>query len=140
VRGILSTDRLWPAALVGAGNLGRALVTYRGFASRGFEIAAVFDRDPAVVGQRLGSTGNRVVLPMSELPPVVRARNLRIGIIAVPASAAQDVAEQMLNAGIRGLLNFAPAGLDVPVGVPVVSADPAIHLEQLAFQVAELAP
>lgn len=139
VRGILGTDRLWPAVLVGAGNLGRALAAYRGFARRGFQIVAVFDSDPAVVGQGLGTAGELTVLPMSQLPQVVRSGDIRIGIIAVPAPAAQNVAEQMLDAGIRALLTFAPAGLDVPHRVPVVSADLAIHLEQLAFQVAELA-
>jgi redox-sensing transcriptional repressor len=136
---ILGTDRIWPTVMVGAGNLGRALAAYRGFTKRGFEIVAVFDHNPAVVGETLAHSDGLCVHPMSDLPAIIRERRIRIGIVAVPAAHAQQVSEQMLAAGIIGLLNFAPVALDVPRGVPVASVDLAINFEQLAFQVAELA-
>lgn len=137
-RKILGTDRMWPTALVGAGNLGRALVAYRGFTKKGFRIVAVFNKESSIVGQTLPHAGGLTVLPVSKLPETVQAKNIRIGIIAVPASEAQPVAEQMLQAGIQGVLNFAPVALDVAPGVPVAAVDLAINLEQLAFQVSEL--
>ena len=138
-RMILGTDQVWPAALVGAGNLGRALVAYRGFARKGFEIVAVLDRDASIIGRPLPDSDGLTVLPVSTLPQVVPAKNIRIGIIAVPAPEAQLVADLMLQAGGQGIVNFAPVALDVPPGVPVSAIDLAIHFEQVAFQVAESA-
>ncbi len=137
-RKILGTDRIWPTAMVGAGNLGRALAAYRGFAGRGFKIVAIFDRDAHVVGKPVPHSDGLCVHPMDALPQVVQEHRIRIGIIAVPAAEAQWVSEQMLAAGVVGLLNFAPVALNVPPGVPVASVDLAINFEQLAFQVAEL--
>ncbi len=135
---ILGTNRVWATALVGAGNLGRALAAYRGFAGRGFRIAAVFDTNLSFVGRPLPQSAGLVVRPMSELSSVIAGEQIRIGIVAVPAAEAQVTAERLLSAGVLGLLNFAPVALDTPPGVPVVSVDLAVHFEQLAFQVAEL--
>lgn len=138
-RMILGTDQTWHAALVGAGNLGRALVAYRGLARKGFEIVAVLDRDASIIGRPLPDSDGLTVLPVSTLPEIVPAKNIRIGIIAVPAPEAQPVADLMLRAGVQGIVNFAPVALDVPPGVPVSAIDMAIHFEQVAFQLAELA-
>ena len=118
--------------IVGAGNLGRALMAYRGFASKGFQLAAVFDNDPSKVGKKQGAFP---VQPLSELEPTIRAHNIKLAMIAVPADVAQDVADQLIDAGIRGLLNFAPVSLTVPAQIAINSVDLAVQLEQLSFQV-----
>ena len=132
LRKILGTDRTWNVLLVGAGNIGRALSTYRGFNAKGFRVAAVFDNDPGKVGRKLGPF---VVQPLSEMADVIHRQAIRLAIIAVPADSAQDVADQLIAAGIRGLLNFAPVSLSVPRDVAVNTVDMAVQLEQLAFQV-----
>lgn len=133
LRSRLSLDREWRAALVGAGNIGRALCTHRAFRERGFHIVALFDNDP----RKEGCTWGRLkVLPMSQLGHCVRELGIELGIIAVPAEAAQGVADQLVAAGIRGILNFAPTRVICPNGIPVRSVDFTVDLEQLAFLVA----
>lgn len=129
---ILGTDKSWNAAIVGAGNIGRALLPYGRFARKGFDIVAIFDNDPKVVGSKVA---NRTVRPMSDLPKLVTERDIKIGIVAVPAPAAQGVTDALINAGVLGILNFAPVRLDVHDAVSVVSVDFSLSLEQLAFQV-----
>ena len=104
LRHILGTDKVWNVLLVGAGNLGRAVVSYRGFDSKGFRLVAVFDNDPAKIGKHHGSM---IIQPMTELPATVKAHSIRLAILAVPAGAAQSAADQLVAAGVRGLLNFA---------------------------------
>jgi redox-sensing transcriptional repressor len=128
---ILGTDKVWQVLLIGAGNLGRALVAYKGFSAKGFELAAVFDADPAKQGIAFG---DRRVRPVSELPKAVHEEGVKLAIMAVPAEAAQAVADQLVAAGIRGILNFAPTSLAVPESVAVQSVDLAVQLEQLSFK------
>src|SRR5438477_5905411 len=111
VRKILGTDKIWPVLLVGAGNLGRALLAYRGFDTKGFKLVAVFDNDSSKIGKKFGPF---VVQPLSELTSTVQSKAIRLGMIAVPADVAQDVADQLIESGVRGLLNFAPVSLNVP--------------------------
>jgi redox-sensing transcriptional repressor len=132
LRRILGTDKTWLMALVGVGNLGRALVRYRGFEKQNFEIVAVFDNDPRVVGTTVGTLA---VQPLDDLEESVRKRKIRIAIIAVPAEAAQGVADRLVAAGIRGILNFAPTTIVVPDPVKCCAVDLAVQLEQLTFQV-----
>jgi redox-sensing transcriptional repressor len=132
VRRILGTDRTWDVLLVGAGNLGRALMAYRGFESKGFRVVAVFDADPAKVGRRHGAL---TVQALSDLAQTVADRSIRLAMIAVPADAAQDVADRLIAVGVRGLLNFAPVSLTVGPDVALSAVDLAVQLEQLAFQV-----
>ncbi|MFO0827739.1 MAG: redox-sensing transcriptional repressor Rex [Phycisphaerales bacterium] len=132
LRTILSKDREWNACIIGAGNIGRALMPYGRFRRDGFAIVAIFDRDPAVVGTTIG---DHRVLPLSELRAVVRDRSVRIGIIAVPAESAQETADRLVDAGVAGILNFAPHRLEVGSRVSVVNVDFTVALEQLAFQV-----
>jgi redox-sensing transcriptional repressor len=131
IRRILGTDRTWRVALVGAGNLGTALLRYRGFRRQGFEIAAVFDSDPKLDGKTVAGV---TVYAISELPRVIRDQGIKLAIIAVPAGAAQEVATSLADAGVRGILNFAPTRLDVPASVRVHPVDLALQLEQLAFR------
>lgn len=132
IRSALGIDREWAAVLVGAGNLARALLRYRGFLERGFRIVGLFDADPAKVGQRVEGLEVR---PVSELRRQARALRAELGIMAVPWEAAQEVGELLAAAGVRGVLNFAPAVLRLPAGIAVVNVDLTIQLEQLAFQV-----
>jgi len=129
---ILGTDRVWHAAIVGAGNIGRALMPYARFGRKGFDIVAVFDNDPAVIGR---TVANHRVRSLDDLPALVKERDVKIGIIAVPATAAQQAAEKLIAAGVVGILNFAPVRLEVHEAVSVVSVDFLQSLEQLAFQV-----
>ena len=136
LRSLLALDREWRVALVGAGNIGRALCTYRTFRERGFHIVALFDNDP----RKAGCTWGRLkVLPMGQLARTVRDLRIELGIIAVPPEAAQGVADQLVAAGIRGILNFAPTRVVCPDGLPVRSVDFAVDIEQLAFLVANRA-
>ncbi len=132
VKRILGTDKIWNVMLVGAGNLGRALLAYRGFEQKGFKMTAVFDADPSKVGKKHGPF---VIQAMSDLPATVQKQNIRLAIIAVPADNAQDVADQLVTAGVRGLLNFAPVSITVPGDVALNAVDLAVQLEQLSFQV-----
>lgn len=134
VRRILGTDRKSNVLLVGLGNLGHALIAFRGFARKGFEMAAVFDNDAAKVGRNVGGGLSIIVQPLSELNATVRKQGIRLGIIAVPAQAAQGIADALVSAGVRGILNFAPVALQVDRSVALTSVDLAVHLEQLLFQ------
>jgi redox-sensing transcriptional repressor len=111
VKHILGTDRTWNVLLVGAGNLGRALMAYRGFDAKGFKLVAVFDNDPAKAGVKVAEF---VIHPLTDLEKVVKALKIQLGIMAVPSETAQDVADRLVAAGVRGLLNFAPVSISVP--------------------------
>ena len=135
VKGILGTDKRSNVVLIGIGNLGRALISYRGFTKRGFELVAALDNDPNKIGWQTPPPHSLKVQSIAELPAVVKRYSVRIGLLAVPAPAGQAVAQKMVEAGIRGILNFAPVTLHVGHGVVVAPVDLSIHLEQLAFQV-----
>ena len=129
---IFGRDRSWNAALVGVGNIGRALLSYERFSKEAFHIAAVFDCDGSCIGE---SYGGRIVHPMEDLQKLVDENDIRLGIVAVPADAAQAVADLLIKVGIKGILNFAPRRLDVHDAVSVTSVDFTLALERLAFQV-----
>src|SRR5262249_35583301 len=132
IRRALGIDREWSVVLVGVGNLARALLRYRGFSQRGFRIVALFDTDPAKIGQNVDGL---VIQALDEVPTVVSIRKAELGVLAVPAEAAQSVADTLVAAGVRGLLNFAPGILRLPASVSLVSVDLTVQLEQLAFLV-----
>lgn len=134
VRQILGTDKKSNVLLVGAGNLGQALVAYRGFSKRGFEIVAVFDKDSRKIGKSIAGQKSMRVQPLKEMAASIRSHNIRLGILAVPADSAQSVAESLVESGVRGILNFAPVTLQVDEGISISSVDLAVHLEQLSFQ------
>ena len=133
IRRILGTDQPWTVAIVGVGNLGRALLGYRGFSERGFRIVAAFDTDAGKVGSQIEGVE---VFHVDRLAEVARAHRLRLGVIAVPAAAAQKAADLLVAHGIEGILNFAPVTLSLPDHVRRVGVDLAIELEQLTFAVA----
>ena len=128
---ILHVDRMWEVVLVGAGDLGHALASYRGFAGRGFKIAAVFDRDPDKIGQNLSK--ELIIEDVSDQPDRVMEAGWQIAIIAVPAEEAQGVAATLMEAGVKAILNYAPISLIAPSGVRVEQIDPAVHLQHLTY-------
>ncbi|MEP6624435.1 MAG: redox-sensing transcriptional repressor Rex [Acidimicrobiia bacterium] len=120
----------WPVAIVGVGNLGHALANYVGLTERGFRVLALVDADPAKVGSEVGDL---CVESLDDLTGIVRSRGITIGIIATPAVAAQEVADQLVAAGVQSILNFAPAVISVPEGVSVRKVDLATELQILSF-------
>lgn len=130
VRRELGLTQHWPVVIAGIGNLGHALANYRGFAERGFLAAALVDADPEKVGEQIEGLAIRHI---DELPEIVREHASAIGVISTPAVAAQDVADRMVAAGIRSILNFAPVVLAVPEGVSVRKVDLAIELQILTY-------
>jgi redox-sensing transcriptional repressor len=132
IKGILGTHQDWRIALVGVGNLGRALLGYRGFGNQGFRIAAAFDSDPAKVAQPIDDVPTYL---LSDAPRIVAEKEIRLALIAVPAPFAQEVADLLVQAGVHGIVNFAPVTISVPKTVSIVEVDLAIELEQLTFAV-----
>ena len=137
IQRILGTDVEWSIALVGVGNLGRALIGYRGFQRPPFRIVAAFDIETHKIGEKFEGIP---VFPIDELRQRVAEFGIRLGLLAVPAPAAQEVAEQLLKAGLRGIFNFAPVKLSLPDEIQLVSVDLAVELEQLTFAVVNRGP
>ncbi len=134
----LGSAQPWGVVIVGVGNLGRALISYRGFTSRGFAIVGLVDNHPDVIGESITTSelGNLVALkvrPLVELETIVGATKAQIGVIATPADCAQGVCDRFVASGIRSILNFAPVVLEVPNGVEVRKVDLAVELQILAF-------
>ncbi|MFI5460377.1 MAG: redox-sensing transcriptional repressor Rex [Isosphaerales bacterium] len=132
LRHILGIDHEWPLAVVGIGNLGRALLRYRGFRTRGFHVVALFDNDPAKIGQQHEGL---IVEPIESLRKVIAPRKIRLALLCVPTEAAQRVADLLVASGIGGILNFAPVPLIVPAHVNLVHVDLSVQLENLAYKV-----
>ena len=132
IRRTLGIDRTWRAVIIGVGNLARALLRYRGFGEQGFQIVGLFDSDPKKVGQPVEGL---VIETVSTIPQRIPALAAELAILTVPSESAQAVADQLIAAGVKGLMNFAPVLLRVPPRVQLVSVDLAIQLEQLAFLV-----
>ncbi|HJS26329.1 MAG TPA: redox-sensing transcriptional repressor Rex [Actinomycetota bacterium] len=130
IRRELGLTQHWPIVIAGIGNLGHALANYRGFAERGFRPAALVDNDPAKVGEQVGELRIRA---MDDLGAIAREHDALIGVICTPAAAAQSVADAMVAAGVRSILNFAPVALAVPEGVSVRKVDLAVELQILTY-------
>lgn len=130
LREILGLDRRWRVALVGAGRIGAALFEYAGFRERGFDIVAILDHDPAKIGERWG---DRVIRSVDRLEETIREASVEIVIVAVPASAGQEVVDRAVEAGVRGILNFAPTHLRVPEEVALKDVNLVTELEVLSF-------
>ena len=130
LRTIMGLDQEWKAALVGLGRLGRAIISYPGFSREGFQVVAIFDASPALVGTELNGIK---VLPMDDLGPVVRDLGVHIGIVAVPEEHAQGVVDRLVGSGVKGILNYAPTSPQVPEGISVRNIDPVLSLQTLTF-------
>lgn len=137
LREILGLERDWRVAIIGAGKIGVALANYGGFLQRGFHVAGMYDSDPAKVGV---SWGAGMVRNITALADDVAAHGLDIAVLAVPATVAQTVVDRVVSAGIRAILNFAPAQLHVPDGITLKNVNMAMELEGLSFALAHTAP
>lgn len=126
----LSVD--WSVSLVGAGNLGLALSTYKGFRDRGFIITSIFDADPQKIGTMIG---NVEVMPIEKLIEVTKQNHTQIGIVTVPGAAAQEIADELIKAGVQAILNFAPVVLNIPPEIELRNVDLTVNLEVLTFNV-----
>ncbi len=133
IKEILGVNRTHKLALVGAGHLGQALARYEGFSEYGFSVGAIFDADPSKVG---GDISGYLVLPAASLEEVVREQEMDVGVITVPASAAQKVAEQLVKGGVKAIWNFAPIRLEVPANVEVRQENLTVGLLALSYYLA----
>ncbi len=130
LREILKVDRIWDVVVVGAGDLGHALAHYNGFQNRGFRVVAIFDNDKNKIGQQIGDFTIEDSATMSER---IKALGVKIAMITVPASAAQEVADKLVQAGIKSILNYAPVNINVPNHVKVQYSDPATNLQRMTY-------
>ncbi|MEK6715799.1 MAG: redox-sensing transcriptional repressor Rex [Candidatus Omnitrophota bacterium] len=127
---ILGTDKNWDVALVGVGNLGSALLSYKGFAAQGFKVVCAFDSDLRKVDKTLEGIK---IQDTSEIEPTVRERNIHIAIVATSAESAQAVVDMLIKSGVKGILNFAPIRPQAPASVNILNIDLSIELERLAY-------
>ena len=127
---ILNVDRVWEVVIVGMGDIGHALAHYQGFANRGFHVKMVFDNDPKKIGQKIGEFE---VFDTALIGEKIKQHKIKLAMITVPASSAQDVAEQLVKAGVKAILNYAPISLNVPEGVKVQYIDPVTHLQRMTY-------
>lgn len=130
---ILGLDRKWNIIIIGAGKLGSALALYHGFVDRGFNISAILDVDPDIIGKRLGGVE---VEKLDMLQQRVKESNVSIGVVTVPASVAQDVTDKLVEAGVKAILNFSPRVLRVPNHIVLRNVDLSVNLEVLSFNLA----
>jgi redox-sensing transcriptional repressor len=130
LRDILKVGRVWEVVIVGMGDIGHALARYNGFANRGFHISMVFDNDPAKIGQKVGEYE---IFDTATLAENIKQNKIKIAMLTVPATSAQDMADQLVKAGIKAILNYAPTSLNVPRGVYVQHTDPVTHLQRMTY-------
>jgi redox-sensing transcriptional repressor len=130
LRSILKVDRVWDIVVVGAGDIGSAVARYQGFQNRGYRVVMLFDNDPGKVGQHIGEF---TVLDTSQIGAAIGSANIKVAMIAVPAISAQAVADELIKAGVRAILNYAPINLVVPEGVYVQHTDPVTHLQRMTY-------
>lgn len=130
LREILKVERVWDVAVVGMGDMGHALARYQGFSDRGFRVAMVFDNDPAKIGEQVG---HFVVRDTKEIVTAIRKSGIKVAMLCVPAAAAQEVTNLLMEAGVKAILNYAPISLSVPAGVRVQYLDPSIGLQRMTY-------
>ena len=127
---ILKVHKVWDIALIGAGDLGHAIARYGGFANRGFQIALVFDNDSEKVGKKVGGF---LVHSVSEIEEKIKEMDIQVAMLTVPASAAQQIAEVLVRAGVRAILNYAPTMLNLPPEIHVENIDPIFQLQHMTY-------
>ena len=130
LREILKVGRVWDVAVIGMGDMGHALTRYQGFRDRGFRVAMVFDSDPAKVGTLVE---NFTVRDSKEILSALRDAGIKVAMLCVPASNAQSVTDQLVEAGVKAILNYAPISLSVPAGIRVQYLDPSIGLQRMTY-------
>jgi redox-sensing transcriptional repressor len=130
IKRILQVDRLWDVAVVGAGDLGHAIAHYGGFEGRGFRVACVFDSNPQKIGRRLGKFE---INDAADLSQQLKEMGIKVAIVAVPANAAQAVVDDLVEGGVKAILNYAPITVTVPQDVRVQYIDPVTHLQRMTY-------
>ncbi|MFN8403329.1 MAG: redox-sensing transcriptional repressor Rex [Anaerolineales bacterium] len=130
LRDILQVDRVWEAVIVGMGDIGHALAHYNGFADRGFDVTMVFDNDPKKIGRKAGEFE---VLDAETMVEKIKSRKIKIAMLCVPAASAQVAADQLVRAGVKAILNYAPISINVPEDVKVQYVDPVMHLQRMTY-------
>jgi len=127
---ILKVNRVWDVIIIGMGDMGHALARYNGFGNRGFHVTMLFDNDPSKVGKKVD---NLTISNTKDMADFVKQNKIKVALLTVPASAAQEVADQLVKAGIKAILNYAPIHLSVPNDVKVQHIDPATHLQRMTY-------
>jgi len=130
LRSVMNLDRIWEVALVGAGRLGQALMSYHAFSSTGFEIVMAFDNDPEIIGKSIAGIK---VMDVNEMQKQICHREIPIAILTVPAASAQEIADQMIACGVKAIMNYAPTTLKVPKGIRLANIDPVLSLQTITF-------
>src|SRR5215207_8025420 len=130
LRDILRVDRVWDVVIIGMGDIGHALARYNGFTNRGFHISMVFDNDPKKIGQKVGEFE---ILDTAVMAEKIKQHKIKVAMLTVPASAAQEIADQLVKAGVKAILNYAPTSLNVSDGVHVQYIDPVTHLQRMTY-------
>ena len=130
LREILKVDRMWDVIIIGAGDMGHALARYQGFSNRGFNVVMIFDNDKEKIGQKIGEF---TVESIDNLVEKIKSADIKIAMLTIPATAAQAIADKLVEAGVKAILNYAPISLSVPKGVRVQHIDPATHLQRMTY-------
>lgn len=130
IQEILKVDRIWDVAVIGAGDVGHALANYGGFHQRGFRITRIYDNDPSKIGTNFNDIR---VIDIKDMKADIKKTGIKIVMLAVPAEVAQDLVEELVDAGVQAILNYAPVNLNVPQNVRVQYIDPAVHLQNMTF-------
>lgn len=130
LREILKVNRIWDVAIVGVGDMGHALARYQGFTNRGFRVAMIFDNDSSKIGQKVGEF---TIQDASKMVERIRSAKIKMAMMTIPASAAQEVADKLIQAGVKAILNYAPANINVPDSVHVQYIDPCTHLQRMTY-------
>ena len=130
LREILNVNRMWDVVIVGAGDMGHALARYQGFTNRGFRVAMIFDIDPTKVGQKVSEF---TIEDAAKLVDRIRSTKIKMAMMTVPASTAQAVADKLVQAGVKAILNYAPISINVPDNVHVQYIDPSTHLQRMTY-------
>ena len=130
LREILKVDRMWDVIIIGAGDMGHALARYQGFSNRGFNVVMIFDNDQEKIGQKIGEF---TVESIDNLVEKIKSADIKIAMLTIPATAAQGIADKLVEAGVKAILNYAPISLSVPKGVRVQHIDPATHLQRMTY-------
>jgi redox-sensing transcriptional repressor len=130
LQNILKVNRVWDVIIIGAGDIGHALARYNGFSNRGFRVTMMFDNDPDKIGRRIGEFE---VFGTATMAEKIRQNKIKVAMLTVPAAAAQEIADQLVKAGVKAILNYAPISLNVPHDVRVQYIDPVTHLQRMTY-------
>jgi redox-sensing transcriptional repressor len=130
IQEILKIDRIWDVAVIGAGDVGHAIINYNGFHQRGFRAAMIFDNSPDKIGQKIGDI---TVHNIADMEAKIKETGIKIAMLTVPAEVAQNVVDLLVEIGIKAILNYAPVSLTVPNNVRVQHIDPAVHLQSMTY-------